>query len=510
MDQLPFLPIGRQYFAKVRRPNTIYVDKTEYIFHLCSDDGYYFLSRPRRFGKSLTLDTIHELFNGNRELFKGLWIEDKWDWSQTHPVIRLSLDAIGHKWGLAEALIKALRKNAKSHAISLQSDTPDQAFAELIEALVDKTGEQVVILIDEYDKPIVDYLDPYDLTKASEQRDILKSFFSILKNASNNIRFLFITGVSKFAKVSIFSDLNHLVDLTLHPKYAALCGYTQAELEHYFEPYLRTMPTDTLENMKTWYDGYSWDGKTFLYNPFSVLNFFDQKEYGNFWFSTGTPSFLVKLMRKRNEYKLQETVVSNLVLESFILEKFDDLDLNSLLLQTGYLTIKSKLPTDRLLLDYPNQEVRNAFAQFLLSEYVHTSPSVPHSANILDALSHNDVKRAIEIIHNLIQAVPDHNYINNQEKFFHALVHLIFTIIGADARSELHTPAGRIDTAVMTSDRIFLFEFKLNESAKDALQCIRDRNYVAALQHHGKPITAVGVAFSTSAKGVADWEMEEF
>ena len=345
--------------------------------------GYYFLSRPRRFGKSLTLDTIHELFNGNRELFKGLWIEDKWDWSQIHPVIRLSLDAIGHKEdSLVPALKTALRDIAKHFGIRLDKKSPGSMFAELIGALVDKTGKQVVILIDEYDKPIVDYLDPYDLTKASEQRDILKSFFSILKNASNNIRFLFITGVSKFAKVSIFSDLNHLVDLTLHPKYAALCGYTQAELEHSFEPYLRTMPTDTLENMKTWYDGYSWDGKTFLYNPFSVLNFFDQKEYGNFWFSTGTPSFLVKLMRKRNEYKLQETVVSNLVLESFILEKFDDLDLNSLLLQTGYLTIKSKLPTDRLLLDYPNQEVRNAFAQFLLSEYVHTSPSVPHSANI--------------------------------------------------------------------------------------------------------------------------------
>ena len=418
MDQLPSLPIGHQYFAKVRRPNTIYVDKTEHIFRLCSSDGYYFLSRPRRFGKSLTLDTIHELFNGNRELFKGLWIEDKWDWSQTHPVIRLSLDAIGHKWGLAEALLKALHKNAKSHGISLQSDTPDQAFVELIEALVDKTGKQVVILIDEYDKPIVDYLDPYDLAKASEQRDILKTFFSILKNASDNIRFLFITGVSKFAKVSIFSDLNHLVDLTLHPNYAALCGYTQAELEHHFEPYLRTMPTDTLDNMKVWYDGYSWDGKTFLYNPFSVLNFFDQKIFGNFWFSTGTPSFLVKLMRKRNEYKLQETVVSNLVFESFILEKFDDLDLNSLLLQTGYLTIKTVNDDETFTLNYPNQEVQKAFAQFLLGEYTHTSPSVPHSATIMSALRKNDVKRAIEIIHNLIQAVPDHNYIHNQEKFF--------------------------------------------------------------------------------------------
>lgn len=262
--------------------------------------------------------------------------------------------------------------------------------------------------------------------------------------------------------------------------------------------------------MTKWYDGYSWDGENFVYNPFSVLNFFDQKIFGNFWFATGTPTFLVKLMRKRFEYKLEETVVSNQVLESFILEKFDELDLNSLLLQTGYLTIKSKLPAKRFLLDYPNEEVRDAFAQFLLSEYAHTNVSVPHSANILDALYNNDVKRAIEIIHNLIQAVPDHNYIGHQEKFFHALVHLIFTIIGADARSELHTPAGRIDTAVLTADRIFLFEFKLNETAEEALQCIRDRHYVDALRHHDKPITAVGVAFSTQAKGVAGWKMEEF
>ena len=511
MDQLPYLPIGQQYFAKVRRPNAIYVDKTEYIFRLCSDEGYYFLSRPRRFGKSLTLDTIHELFNGHRELFRGLWIEDKWDWTQTHPVIRLSLDAIGYKEdGLIPSLRSALRDIARQFGVQLSKKSPGSLLAELIKALVEKTGKQVVILIDEYDKPIVDYLDPYDLTKATEQRDLLKAFFSVLKDTSRYIRLLFITGVSKFAKVSIFSDLNHLVDLTLHPNYTTLCGYTQAELEHSFEPYLRTMPADTLDNMKKWYDGYSWDGENFVYNPFSVLNFFDQKIFGNFWFATGTPTFLVRLMRKRYEYKLEETVASNVVLESLILEKFDDLDVNSLLLQTGYLTIKTVNDDETFTLDYPNQEVRNAFAQFLLSEYAHTSPSVPHSANIMSALRKNDVKRAIEIIHNLIQAVPDHNYIHHQEKFFHALVHLIFTIIGADARSELHTPAGRMDTAVLTSDRIFIFEFKLNETAEEALQCIRDRHYVDALRHHNKPITAVGVSFSTQAKGVAGWKMEEY
>lgn len=362
MDTLPLLPIGLQYFGKIRRQDALYVDKTEYIYNLCRLDGAaYFLSRPRRFGKSLTLDTINELFNGTQKLFEGLWIEDKWDWSQSNPVIRLSFDAIGHENGLANALVNRLNSIAQNFKIKLTQETPGLVFEELISKLVKKTGKQVVILIDEYDKPIVDYIDPYNLEAANKQRDILKSFFGILKNASNNIRFLFITGVSKFSKVSIFSDLNHLVDLTLLPKYAGLCGYTQTELEYNFAPFLKTMPPETLDKMRTWYNGYSWDAKTFVYNPFSVLNFFNSRTYSNYWFATGTPTFLIKLMRKRFDYKLEETVVSDLVLESFTLEKFDDLDVNSLLLQTGYLTIKEITQYGQFVLNYPNQEVRRAF-----------------------------------------------------------------------------------------------------------------------------------------------------
>ena len=211
MDKLRNLPIGRQYLAGVREDDAMYIDKTEYIYKLCQPaNSAYFLSRPRRFGKSLTLDTINELFNGNRALFEGLWIEDKWDWSQTHPVIRLSLDNIENKSSLESALVKALNKIARSYQLTLENTEVGQAFNELIEKIVEKKGKKVVILIDEYDKPITDYIDPYDLTKSREQRDVLRNFFSILKNASNNIRFLLITGVSKFSRVSIFSELNHL------------------------------------------------------------------------------------------------------------------------------------------------------------------------------------------------------------------------------------------------------------------------------------------------------------
>ena len=368
MERLPNLPLGLQYFAEVRKSDCIYVDKTEYIYELCRPPSRpFFLSRPRRFGKSLTLDTIAELFSGNKALFEGLWIADKWDWTETNPIIRLSLDAISHEGGLTEALKDALHDIAKTFKIKLRKKTPSSLFKELIEAIAEKTGKQVVILIDEYDRPIIDFIDPYNLEKANKQRDILKDFFSILKNASNHIRLLFITGVSKFARVSIFSDLNHLVDLTLNDKYAALCGYTQTELEYHFAPYLKRLPPETLELMKEWYDGYSWDAKTFVYNPFSVLNFFENGRYRNFWFSTGTPTFLIKLLRKRFQYELEETEVNDTILESFRLEEFNSLDINSLLLQTGYLTIKEITPHQTFILNYPNREVKQAFAQFLLS-----------------------------------------------------------------------------------------------------------------------------------------------
>jgi Predicted AAA-ATPase/PD-(D/E)XK nuclease superfamily len=510
MEKLPNLSIGLQYFADVRNGNCIYVDKTQYIYQLCSlPNRPYFLSRPRRFGKSLTLDTINELFLGNRALFEGLWIADKWDWSQTHPVIRLSFDAIGHEDGLSEALNDALHDIAKTFKIKLRKKTPSTLFKELLLAVVEKTGKQVVILIDEYDKPIVDYIDPYNLEMANKQRDILKQFFGVLKNASNHIRFLFITGVSKFSKVSIFSELNHLYDLTLAPQYVALCGYTQVELEHYFADYLKVMPPDTLENMKLWYNGYSWDAKTWMYNPFSVINFFENRAFRNFWFETGTPTFLVKLLRKRFEYRLEETEVSNLILESFRLDKFDDLDVNSILLQTGYLTIKEKTPYDTFILNYPNKEVRKSFGQFLLGEYTHTPATINHGGNILRALDNNNLAEVINIINNLIQTVPDQNYIKDEEKFFHAIIHLIFTMVGSDPRTEMHTPTGRIDTVIITNERIFLFEFKMNETAKDAIQCIKDRNYAASLRLRNKPIIGVGVVFSPKTKGVTEWAEEE-
>ncbi len=356
------LPVGIQYFAAIRKSNYRYIDKTKYIYDLCSNANIpYFLSRPRRFGKSLLLDTIAELFMGNKSLFEGLWIADKWDFSQTFPIIRLSLDTVKDRNGLEAGLLEAIRRLAQKAKITLLADTSGVAFEELIEKLVEKTGKQVVILIDEYDKPITSVLDLENLEAAQKQRDILKDFFGILKDSSKYIRFLFITGISKFARVSIFSELNHLQDLTLHPDFAGICGYTQEELEYYFKDLISAMPEDTLKRMKKWYNGYSWDGKTWLYNPFSVLNFFSEKRYNNFWFSTGTPIFIAKLLSNHFQYHLERMEVSNNILDTFILDKTESVDIISLLLQTGYLTIKEYTEYESFILDYPNEEVRRSF-----------------------------------------------------------------------------------------------------------------------------------------------------
>jgi Predicted AAA-ATPase/PD-(D/E)XK nuclease superfamily len=514
MKPLPQLPISRQFFAKVRDGNSLYIDKTEYIYNLSIlNNAAYFLSRPRRFGKSLTLDTIGELFKGNKALFEGLWIADHWDWSVKHSVIRLSLDAIGHKDGLTAALQTALHDIAATFKLKLKKTTPGQLFQELIQKVAKKSKKSVVILIDEYDRPIVDYIDPFDYQKSIEHREILKEFFSILKDASQDIRLLFITGVTKFARVSIFSTLNHLSDLTLDPKYAALCGCTQRELETYFADFLKRMPPNTLELLKYWYNGYSWDGKTFLYNPFSLLNFFNTGIYENYWFQTGTPTFLVKLLSQRFVYQLEEQEVSGLILESFVLEQKDNLDLNSLLLQTGYLTIK-EIRHDNLwdertfILKHPNQEVKQAFNRFLLGEYTHTKPTELHHLQISRALAQNDVPRVIEKLNHLLQSVPDYNYVRHEEKFFHSIIHLIFTMVGTDVNSELHGPMGRMDTVVITKTHVFLFEFKVEQSADAALQYLKDKRYAEALRHRQLPIVGVGVSFLKTIKGIADHKVE--
>jgi len=353
------LPIGIQNFGKLRTNGFIYIDKTEKIFDLVDGAGYYFLSRPRRFGKSLLVSTLKEIFSGNKELFKDLWIEDKIDWKK-YPVIHLDFANANYKsLGLEKAIQIRLEDQASLHDIKLESETISDTLQELVRKLHKKFNERVVILVDEYDKPIIDFLGKDEVHIAEENRNIMKNFYSPIKSLDEHLRFFFLTGVSRFSKVSIFSDLNNLVDLTLNPLARTLLGYTQNELEYYFENYIKHIAlekqiseTELKQQIKEWYNGYSFGGEK-LYNPFSIMNFMADEEFNNYWFKTGTPTFLVKLVAENNYYQMKDIKLSLDSLDKFNLRKLDPI---IILFQTGYLTLKEHLEADMYRLGYPNKK----------------------------------------------------------------------------------------------------------------------------------------------------------
>lgn len=373
------LPIGIQRFRDIIQENYLYVDKTKQIYELISQGKLYFLSRPRRFGKSLLISTLQEIFKGNKDLFEGLYIAENTDYAWVkHPVLSFNFATLGHKvTDLDASLKRQITLLAHHYDIVLRAQHLSDQIEEFVSTLSKKQAP-VVFLVDEYDKPIVDFIT--DLEIANKNRATLGDFFSPLKNLEHqgHIRFLFITGVSKFSKVSIFSDLNNLVDLTLDPVGSDLVGITNKELKQYFDTYIQEvnqqlkMPEAILlEKIKSWYDGYSYDGETFLYNPFSLLNFFRKKRFGNFWFATGTPTFLVEHIRKTNiePMELEQKEFLEAFFDRFTIEQ---LDIYNLLFQTGYLTIKSTRYDDfelRYKLGYPNREVQQSFIYNLLEAF---------------------------------------------------------------------------------------------------------------------------------------------
>ena len=374
------LPLSIQVFSKLIEGDYLYIDKTRDIYNLFAEGGqYYFLSRPRRFGKSLLISTLGEIFSGNKELFKGLWIYDKIEWIK-YPVIQLDLSKVSFKTPeiLENALGMWVEKIAADFNIQLDHGLfLKEKFGQLLEKMSQK--QKVVILVDEYDKPIIEFMEADEIETAKKNRAVLKSFFSVLKGSDAFLRFVFFTGVSKFSRVSVFSDLNNLRDITLSKQFALLLGYTETELMHYFEPHITQLADEAgiskqqlSKEIRHWYNGYSWDGKNFVYNPFSILNLFTEKSFENFWFASVTPTFLIKLiMRKQSEIREFE----NLPVQSYTFDSHDieNIDIAALLFQTGYLTIKeittkgiTKVKTYHL--SYPNKEVRDSFLTYLLGE----------------------------------------------------------------------------------------------------------------------------------------------
>ena len=363
-------------------------------------------------------------------------------------------------------------------------------------------------------KPIIDYLD--QIPQAKENQRVLKSFYSVIKDSDDYIRLLLITGVSKFSKVSIFSELNNLADITIDRRFASLTGITQEELEDRFEAYMADSEEilglsreELLNEVKDWYNGYSWDGKTFVYNPFSILNFFQKSDFQNFWFSTGTPTFLVKLLKSRQEINLEKIEVDQSAFESYDIENLDTLPL---LFQTGYSTIKSKEDFGIYVMDYPNKEVKESLLRHLIGSYRHDSAArtTPTVIKLRAAFIQNDLEKVVAIINSLFKSVPSHIFIKEKEAYYHSLVFLIFQYLGQFIEAEVQTSDGRIDAVIQTDSHIYIIEFKLDASAQEALDQIRQKSYSAKYQTSEKQIIAMGINFSSDTKSVDDWKIEEY
>jgi hypothetical protein len=511
------LPIGRQSFRGLIEDGCVYVDKTQHIYRLCTEGKVYFLSRPRRFGKSLLLSTLKELFLGSQELFTETWIADKWDWSKKNPVIHISFLSVPYtSMGLEAGIRFYLLDLFEENSIDNKGITDISVlFTRLIKELYKQQGK-VVILIDEYDKPIIDHLEFHAIEKAKANQEILGIFYGALKDADEYIRLMFITGVSKFTKVSLFSKLNNLSDLTIHPAYTTMLGYTQQELESNFEPYLDEAlvefphynRTEFLEKIRLWYNGYSWDGKNTVYNPFGILLFLSSKDFQAYWFQSGTPSFLAKKMLTESFFAADKIEANINFLDQYSL---DNIELTSLMFQTGYLTIKEKFEDGDLVLSYPNQEVRRAMYSFLMDSMTPvrggSGVSVLH---LKRAIFSHDLPKVETIFKalfaNLSYDVYMHQTVEQIEGFYHGLIHILFKCLGLYIKSEVHTIKGRADSIVETDSHIYIFEFKINSNAATAFQQIIDRKYALPFGADDRLKVGIGINFDTASRELDDWK----
>ncbi len=501
-------------FADVITGNRIYVDKTKFLLPLIQRKGFYFLSRPRRFGKSLLLSTFKYIFQGRKDLFAGLYIEDKIEW-KTYPVIHLDFLNISYKDStLAEGLKMYLREVAQKENIELRGNSPRDFLRSLIIELKAKYQQNVVILIDEYDKSIIDYID--EPIQASLNRDTLKHFFGTLKGMTADLQFIFLTGVSKFSKVSLFSDLNNLTDLTLKDHFSTALGYTQAELETYFVDYLeresskKNMPLpELLAEIKRWYNGYSWNGVDTVYNPYSILNFLDDGKFLNHWFSTGTPTMVVKLLNKRYIRDFKDVPFGVFELERYDITQIEK-HLVSLLFQTGYLTITEKTEEESFLLNYPNKEVRDSFNYFRVAEYIEGNTSLEElKYNLKTSLFEGNMDLFVENLTILFAQIPYQIVIPNREAYYQLIIYLTLKILGLEIIAEDNTNKGRIDAIIFVPNYIYIIEFKFSSSTKQALLQIKDKKYYEKYLTDNRPICLVGMNFDYENRTVVECVMEK-
>lgn len=508
------LPVGIHSFRTIRENGFHYVDKTGFAAALLKGGRRYFLSRPRRFGKSLFVQTLKELFESNEKLFRGLAIYDEWDWTVRYPVISLTFSGnFNEKDELKQSISEMLDRVEVLTELSTTSTTLSGRFSELIFKLERKTGQPVVVLVDEYDKPILDAVRNPEIARSN--REILQGFFSALKDEDDNIRFCFITGVSRFAHVNLFSGANHLHDITLTPEFSSICGYTESDLDNVFSEEIAGL---NREEIRDWYNGYCWLGDEKVYNPFGILLLLKERTFRARWYGSGTPRFLIDVMEQRGMLPamLEGLEVSD---SELLVSDLEQISAGSLLLQTGYMTIVGERKTGgtaRYKLDYPNREVRQAFNESMLASLLPQDPSIlsTRSARLAETLEAGDVERMKKNLHAMSSGIPHQWHAKpgaaNYESYFASVVYGYFLGSGIDVRVEDTTSEGRIDLAAVTPAHIYLFEFKVvdNQPSGKALEQLRTKNYADKYMQHGRPIHLVAVEFSKNTRNIAALDTE--
>jgi hypothetical protein len=508
--QLKKLPIGIQTFSKIREEDYVYIDKTDIALDLIESYQYVFLSRPRRFGKSLFLDTLRNIFEANKHHFAGLAIENQWDWSVRYPVIRISFASgkIETREQLDQTILRVLKENQQYLGIECEErHSVAGCFSELIRKAHQKYQQKVVILVDEYDKPILDNITHIEL--AQQIRDGLVNFYSVIKGSDEFLRFAFLTGVSKFTKTSIFSGLNNITDISLNRKFGDICGYSQRDVETTFAPYLVGVDMD---KVKQWYNGYNFLGSQ-MYNPFDILKFIaNEHTFSNYWFESGTPTFLIELIKKQH-YFLPN--LANLRVDEKLLNSFDinNLDLEVILYQSGYLTI------DQVMIDededilytlvVPNREVKTSLNKYLINT-LYQDDSL-NAKPLSRALREQDLDAFKQALISVFAGIPYHNYSNNPiqqyEGFYASVVYVYLQSLGLNIIGEDVTNKGRIDLTIKMDHAIYILEFKVDDP-HSALQQIKDKNYAEKYRNEQKPIYLIGIHFDTNAKNIAQFEWE--
>jgi len=512
------LPIGVQSFSKLIQEKCVYVDKTQLIYQIIARGAYYFLARPRRFGKSLLVSTFEHIFSADKDLFEGLAINSlPYDWKK-YPVIKISFSDIPYSTPkeLERGLKLYLLNIAGHHKIEVSERiSPGEMLRDIVIKLAKKS--KVVILVDEYDYPILQHI--HKSSAAEKMRDVLKAFYSVIKGLDEHIQFAFFTGVSKFSQTSIFSGLNNLNDISLDEEYNTLLGYTHDEITTSFEDYLenaahynKCSPKSLLTNITEWYDGYKFTDDSAairMYNPFSVLLFLSKKKFANYWFATGTPTFLINLI-KTVDYPIQDFERIEIAEDDLGAFDVDSLPLETILFQTGYLTIAERdFESGNYILTYPNRETTTSLVSHIFAAMTHKtkaylSRTVVALNNALDSV---DFERVYSVLNRFYANVP-YTIKIDQEKYYQTVLYIVFKMIGADIIVEEATNIGRIDAVIRTKKNIFVIEMKINDSANNALQQIKQKKYYQKYQQHKKAIILVGISFDTKLGNIAEIKYE--